>query len=107
MTFSKGRGRIRPQIGPLTFLKIFFLEMIYTRRSQHNEPSYIIIFMSVFFSNDLYTIPMLTKSSNFSIINTAHIDLQNNWDCLTTSLEYNSNHHLGPQEKINIYLAIF
>ena len=28
--------------------------------------------------NDLYTIPMLTKSSSFSIINTAHIDLQNN-----------------------------
>ena len=28
--------------------------------------------------NDLYTIPMLTQSSNFSIINTAHIDLQNN-----------------------------
>ena len=26
--------------------------------------------------NDLYIIPMLTKSSNFSIINTAHIDLQ-------------------------------
>ena len=28
--------------------------------------------------NDLYTIPMLTKSSSFSSINTAHIDLQNN-----------------------------
>ena len=28
--------------------------------------------------SDLYTIPMLTKSSNFSIINTTHIDLQNN-----------------------------
>ena len=28
--------------------------------------------------NDLYAIPMLTKSSSFSIINTAHIDLQNN-----------------------------
>ena len=28
--------------------------------------------------NDLYTIPMLINSSNFSIINTAHIDLQNN-----------------------------
>ena len=28
--------------------------------------------------NDLYTIPMLTKSSSFSIINTAHIDFQNN-----------------------------
>ena len=25
--------------------------------------------------NDLYTIPVLTKSSSFSIINTAHIDL--------------------------------
>ena len=28
--------------------------------------------------NDLYTIPMLTKSSSFSIINTAPIDIQNN-----------------------------
>ena len=28
--------------------------------------------------NDLYTIPMLTNSSSFSIINTTHIDLQNN-----------------------------
>ena len=100
----KGRGRIRLQLGPLTFLKIFLLEMIYSGRSQHSEPSYIIIFMSVFFSlyvNDLYTISMLTNSSNFSIINTAHIDLQNNWGGLTTSLENNSNHHLGPQEKIN------
>ena len=54
--------------------------MIYSGRSQHSEPSYIIIFMSVFFSlyvNDLYTIPILTNSSHFSIINTAHIDLQN------------------------------
>ena len=28
--------------------------------------------------NDLYTIPMLTNSSKFSIMNPAHIDLQNN-----------------------------
>ena len=67
--------------------------MIYSGRSQRSESSYIIgvdnfdvklrsIF--VFFliirdrnENDLDTIPMLTKSSNFSIINTAHIDLQN------------------------------
>ena len=84
------RERIRPQIGPLTFLKIFVLDMIYRGRSQHTEPSYIIIFMSVFFSlymNDLYTIPMLTNSSNFSIINTAYIDLQDNWGCLPTSFE--------------------
>ena len=38
----KGRGRIRPQIDPLTFLEIFLLEMIYSGRSQHSEPSYII-----------------------------------------------------------------
>ena len=38
----KGRGRIRPQIGPLTILKIFLPEMIYSGRSQHSEPSYII-----------------------------------------------------------------
>ena len=67
--------------------------MIYSGRSQRSESSYIIgvdnfdvklrsIF--VFFliirdrnENDLDTIPMLIKSSNFSIINTAHIDLQN------------------------------
>ena len=36
----KGRGRIRPQISPLTFLKIFLLEMIYSGRSQHSEPSF-------------------------------------------------------------------
>ena len=71
---KKGRGRIRPQIGSLTFLKIFVLEMIYNGRSQHTEPSYIVgldHFHAVFFSlyvNDLYTIPMLTNSSNFSII---------------------------------------
>ena len=64
------------------FLKIFLLEMIYSGKSQHTEPSYIIIFMSVFFSNDPYTIPMLTNSS---IINTAHIDLQNNITCLPHS----------------------
>ena len=68
--------------------------MIYSGRSQHSEPSYIIgvdhfhvILRSIFLlfliicdrnKNDLYSIPMLTKSSNFSIINTAHIDLQNN-----------------------------
>ena len=38
----KGRGRITPQIGLLTFLKIFVLEMIYSGRPQHSEPSYII-----------------------------------------------------------------
>ena len=38
----KGRRRIRPQIGPLTFLKIFVLEMIYSGTSQRSEPSYII-----------------------------------------------------------------
>ena len=78
----KGRERIRPQIGSLTFLKIFLLEMIFSGRSQHSEPMGLIIFMSVFFSlyvNDLYTIPMLTNSS---IINIAHIDLQNNWTYL-------------------------
>ena len=34
--------RIRPQIGPLTFLKIFVLEMIYSGKSQYSEHSYII-----------------------------------------------------------------
>ena len=38
----KGRGHIRSQIGPLTFLKIFVLEMRYIGRFQHSEPSYII-----------------------------------------------------------------
>ena len=65
--------------------------MIYSGRSQYTEPSYIIgldhfhvTLLSIFLiihdrnKNDLYTIPMLTKSSNFSILNTAHIDLQNN-----------------------------
>ena len=68
--------------------------MIYNGRSQHSEPSYIIgldnfhvTLLSIFVlfliirdrnENDLYTILLLTKSSNFSIINTAHIDLQNN-----------------------------
>ena len=68
--------------------------MIYNGRSQHSEPSYIIgvdsfhvTLLSIFLlfliirdrnENDLCTIPLLTKSSNFSIINTAHIDLQNN-----------------------------
>ena len=42
--FSKGRGRITPQIGPLTFLKIFVLRMIYSGRSQHSEPSYAILY---------------------------------------------------------------
>ena len=41
---NKGRGRIRPQIGPLTFLKIFVLQMIHGGKSQHSEPSYIIGF---------------------------------------------------------------
>ena len=41
---DKRRGRVRPQIGPLTFLKIFFLEMIYSGRSQHSEPSYAILY---------------------------------------------------------------
>ena len=68
--------------------------MIYSGRSQHSEPSYIIgldnfhvTLCSIFLlflmirdrnKNDLYTIPILTESSSFSIINTAHIDLQNN-----------------------------
>ena len=86
--FDKGRSRVRPQIGPLTFLKIFLLEIIYIVVDLNTANLLIllglIIFTSlyaVFFSlyvNDLYTIPMLTKSSDFSIINTAHIDLQNN-----------------------------
>ena len=38
----KRTGRKRPQIGPLTFLKIFVLEMIYSGRSQYREHSYII-----------------------------------------------------------------
>ena len=42
--YDKGWGRITPQIDPLTFLKIFFLEMIYSGRSQHNEPSYAILY---------------------------------------------------------------
>ena len=41
---DKGRGRIRPQIGPLTFLKTFVLEMIYSERSEHSEPSYAILY---------------------------------------------------------------
>ena len=41
---NKGRVRIRPQIGPLTLLKIFVLEMIYSGRSQHSEPSYAILY---------------------------------------------------------------
>ena len=41
---GKGRGHIRPQIGPLTFLKIFVLEIIYSGRSQHSEPSYTILY---------------------------------------------------------------
>ena len=41
---EKGRGRIRPQIGPLTFLKIFLLEMICSGRSQYSEPSYAILY---------------------------------------------------------------
>ena len=40
----KGRGRTRPQIGPLTFLKIFVLEMIYSGRSQHTEPYAILYY---------------------------------------------------------------
>ena len=40
---KKGWERIKPQIGPLTFLKIFVLEMIYSGRSQHTEPSYITV----------------------------------------------------------------
>ena len=39
---EKGRGHIRPQISPLTFLKIFVIEMIYSGRSQHSELSYAI-----------------------------------------------------------------
>ena len=34
---------MRLKIGPLTFLKVFVLEMIYSGRSQHIEPSYIIV----------------------------------------------------------------
>ena len=47
--FSKGRGRIKPQIGPLTFLKVFVLEMIYSGRSQHSEPSYAIFNTSLYY----------------------------------------------------------
>ena len=49
LSLVKGRGRIRPQIGPLTFLKIFVLEMIYSGRSQHNEPSYAIFNTSLYY----------------------------------------------------------
>ena len=45
--FFKGRGCIRPQIGPLAFLKIFVLEMIYSGRSRHSEPSYAILYRLV------------------------------------------------------------
>ena len=44
MQEKKGRGRIGPQIGSLTFLKVFILEMIYSGRSQHSEPSYAILY---------------------------------------------------------------
>ena len=47
--FENGRGRIRPQIGPLTFLKIFVLEIIYSGRSQHSEPSYGIFNTSLYY----------------------------------------------------------
>ena len=48
--------------------------MIYSGRSQHTEPSYIIgldhfhVTLRSLYVNDLYIIPMLTKSSHFSII---------------------------------------
>ena len=45
----EGRGRIRPQIGPPTFLKIFLLEMIYSGKSQHSEPSYAIFNTSLYY----------------------------------------------------------
>ena len=45
----KGRVRIRPQIDPLTFLKIFVLEKIYSGRSQHSEPSYAISNTSLYY----------------------------------------------------------
>ena len=47
--FSKGRGRMRPQIDPPTFKKIFILEMIYSGRSQHDEPSYAIFNTSLYY----------------------------------------------------------
>ena len=46
---TKGRGRIISQIDPLTFLKIFVLEMIYSGRSQHSEPSYAIFHTSLYY----------------------------------------------------------
>ena len=46
----------------VTLLSIFVLFLIIRDRNE----------------NDLYTIPMLTKSSSFSIINTVHINFQNN-----------------------------
>ena len=42
--FAKDGDAIRPQIGSLTFLKIFVLEVIYSGRSQHSEPSYAILY---------------------------------------------------------------
>ena len=46
---KKGQGRIRPQIGPLTFFKIFLLEIIYSDRSQHTKPSYAIFNTSLYY----------------------------------------------------------
>ena len=45
----KGRVRIKPQIDPLTFLKIFILETIYSGRSQHSESSYAIFNTSLYY----------------------------------------------------------
>ena len=78
--YHKGRGRIRPQIGPLTFKN--FPSRNDTQWEISTQQTFLYYHFHV--SIDLYTIPMLTKSS---IINTAHIDLQNNWACLPTSLE--------------------
>ena len=49
LLMAKGRERIRPQISPLTFLKIFVLEMIYSGRSQHSESSYAIFNRSLYY----------------------------------------------------------
>ena len=38
----------------------------------------VFLYFFSLYVNDLYTIPVLTKSSNFSMINPAHIDFQKN-----------------------------
>ena len=59
----KGRGRIRPQNGSLTFLKIFLLEMMYSGRSQHSESLGLI---SIFLIIREWSMLTNNISSNFS-----------------------------------------